>query len=33
MAMTDALWFILRQQGFAALLSYTHSAGLTVVPD
>lgn len=33
MPLTDAVWFILREQGFAALLSYTHSAGLTLVPD
>jgi ATP-dependent Clp protease ATP-binding subunit ClpB len=33
MPLIDALWFILRQQGFSALLSYNHSAGLTVVPD
>ena len=33
MSLTDAVWFVLRQQGFAALLTYTHSAGLAVVPD
>lgn len=33
MSMTDALWFVLREQGFAALLTYTHSAGLAVVVD
>ncbi|MCV7281785.1 ATP-dependent Clp protease ATP-binding subunit [Mycolicibacterium flavescens] len=33
MSMTDALWFVLREQGFAAMLTYTHSAGLAVVAD
>lgn len=33
MPIDDALWFVLRQQGFAALLTYTHSGGLRVVPD
>lgn len=33
MSITDAVWFTLRCQGFAALLTYTHSAGLAVVPD
>ncbi|MCK0177623.1 AAA family ATPase [Mycolicibacterium sp. F2034L] len=33
MSLTDALWFVLRGQGFAALLTYTHAAGLAVVPD
>ena len=33
MPITDAVWFILRGQGFAGLLTYTHSTGLAVVPD
>lgn len=33
MSLSDALWFILRSQGFAALLTYSHADGLSVVPD
>lgn len=33
MPITDAVWFTLRLQGFSALLTYTHSAGLAVVAD
>jgi hypothetical protein len=33
MQLADALWFVLRQQGFAALLTYTNSAGLQLVAD
>ncbi len=33
MTITDALWFVLQRQGFGALLTYTHSAGLQLVAD
>lgn len=33
MSITDAVWFTLRRQGFAALLTYTHAAGLAVAAD
>lgn len=33
MPIEDALWFVLRRQGFAAMLAYTHADGLVVVED
>ncbi|MGA5541355.1 AAA family ATPase [Mycobacterium sp. NPDC051198] len=33
MRIEDALWYILRQQGFTALLTYTHASGLGIVQD
>ncbi|WNG81153.1 AAA family ATPase [Mycobacterium sp. ITM-2016-00316] len=33
MRIEDALWHVLRQQGFCGLLTYTHAAGLAIVPD
>ena len=33
MPIEDALWFLLRRQGFAALLTYSHATGLAIVPD
>lgn len=33
MPIDDALWYVLRQQDFSALLTYSHASGLRVVPD
>jgi ATP-dependent Clp protease ATP-binding subunit ClpB len=33
MSLADVVWFTLRQQGFAALLTYTRTAGLQIVAD
>lgn len=33
MPIEDAVWFVMRRQGFGALLSYTTADGLSIVPD